>query len=85
MWKTYPLDNSLRCGAGKNSWWMSEEISFRPCPYLPEQYVDLDYDTWYKYITGEQDIDWGEARNSLELFANQKKLNITDMCSIFRK
>lgn len=85
MWKSYPADNSLRCGAGKNSWWMSEKYTFRPCSFLPDQYMDLDYDTWYSYITNEKEIDWTKARNSLELFASDNGLNIVDFCSVFRK
>lgn len=85
MWKSYPTDDSLRCGAGKNAWWMSEKYTFRPCSFLPDQYMNLDYDTWYRYITSEQELDWSKARSSLELFASEQNNDITDFCRIFRK
>ncbi len=85
MWKSYPIDDSLRCGAGKNNWWVSEELNFRPCSFLPNEYMCLDYDKWCYYINNEQKLDWSNARNSLELFAANHDLDITDLCPIFRK
>ena len=33
----------------------------------------------------EQELDWSQARSSLELFAVNHSLDITDLCPIFRK
>ena len=85
MWKSYPADDSLRCGGGKRDWWMSEHCLFRPCSFLPNEYLNLEYDTWYKYINNEQNIDWTQARTSLELFAAEHNFNIIDICPIFKK
>ena len=85
MWKTTTKDDSLRCGAGKNTWWMSEKFTFRPCAFLPNEYMNLDYDTWFNYITNKKVINWSKARGTLELFANEHNLDIIDLCSIFRK
>ena len=85
MWKYYPEDDSLRCGAGARDWWMSEEYKFRPCSFLPDEYMSLDYDTWYGYIMNEQGLDWSNARSSLELFATNNNLDITDICPVFQK
>ena len=79
MWKNYPEDDSLRCGAGARDWWMSEKYNFRPCSFLPDEYMSLDYDTWYNYITNEQELDWNQARNALELFATNHSLDIKIM------
>lgn len=85
MWKEYPADDSLRCGAGRTNWWMSENFTFRPCAFLPNEYINLDYATWYSYISNQHEIDWKRARKGLELFASDKNLDITDFCPIFRK
>lgn len=85
MWKFYPLDDSLRCGAGKNDWWISEKFRCRPCSFLPPQYIDLEYESWIRYIAGQEEIDWAAARNSLEHFAVNNKFSITDICPIFKK
>ena len=85
MWKYYPSDDSLRCGAGKVDWWMSEQFHFRPCSFLPYQYMNLDYETWYRYIINEEEINWTTAKESLERFAADNNCSITDICSIFRR
>ncbi len=85
MWKFYPLDDSLRCGAGKGDWWMSEKFSFRPCSFLPNEYLNIDYQTWHEYLLCESEIDWKGAKTSLELFAQKNNLSLTDICPIFRK
>lgn len=85
MWKSYPVDDSLRCGAGRTNWWMSEQFTFRPCAFLPEEYINLDYDTWYSYVLNQYDLDWKKARDTLELYASSNNLEITDLCTIFRK
>lgn len=85
MWKHYPEDDSLRCGAGARDWWMSEKYKFRPCSFLPDEYMSLDYDTWYNYIINEQELDWSQARSALELLAANHSIDITDLCPIFRK
>lgn len=84
MWKMSPMDDSLRCGAGKHTWWMSEKFTFRPCAFLPDEYVNLDYNTWKDYIANNYKIDWKKAENALELFAADNNLEITDLCTIFR-
>lgn len=85
MWKSYPVDDMLRCGAGRSNWWMSENFTFRPCAFLPDEYLNLNYDDWYSYIVNQYKIDWPKARNNLELFASNNDLDITDLCTIFRK
>ena len=85
MWKTYPENDSLRCGAGKTNWWMSEKFVFRPCAFLPDEYISLNYDTWSEYISNQYEIDWTKARTALEAFATDNKTSIVDICSIFRK
>lgn len=85
MWNSYPSDDSLRCGAGRTNWWMSEQKQFRPCSFLPNEYICLDYDEWIKYITKESNIDWKNSRKLLEVFASKNDLKITDICPIFRK
>lgn len=85
MWKMTSVDDSLRCGAGKNTWWMSEKFTFRPCAFLPDEYVNLDYNTWIACLSNNYRIDWKEARNTLELFASDHNLNLTDLCPIFRE
>lgn len=84
MWKMSSVDDSLRCGAGKHTWWMSEKFTFRPCAFLPDEYVNLDYNTWRDYITNNYEIDWKKAKNTLELFASDNNLDITDLCTIFK-
>lgn len=78
-------NDKLTCSAGSTSWWVSENLMFRPCSFLPNEYINLDYDTWYKYISNEQEIDWYNARKSLELFAFEHNVDITDLCTVFRK
>jgi len=85
MWKTTSVDGSLRCGAGKHTWWMSEKFMFRPCAFLPDEYVNLDYNTWLDYLSNNHKIDWQKARNTLELFASDNNLDITDLCTIFQE
>ena len=85
MWKAYPENDSLRCGAGARDWWISEKYKFRPCSFLPDEYMSLDYDTWYGYIMNEQELDWSNARSALELFASNNNLDITDICPVFQK
>lgn len=85
MWKSYPPNDSLRCGAGTKEWWISEKYTFRPCSFLPEQYINMDYDQWYSYINGDEEVNWSKARKALELFASQNNREITDFCSIFQR
>lgn len=85
IWKSNTKDESLRCGAGTKDWWMSEKYTFRPCSFLPEEYVTLDYEQWYGYITNVNEVDWAKARKCLELFAEKNNREITDFCSIFRQ
>jgi len=84
-WKNSPSDGSIRCGAGKNAWWMSEIFKFKPCTMLPDKYMNLDYNSWFNFITGNYNLNWHKARNALELFASENNCDITDLCAIFRK
>ncbi len=85
LWKTQSDDDSLRCGGGTRDWWLSEKYTFRPCSFLPEQYICLDYTKWYNFVTNKEGINWAKARRNLELFATENNRHITDFCSIFRR
>lgn len=82
--KYVPDDGSLKCRAGKNNWWMSEKFEFKPCSLLPNEYVYMDYNSWYQYINRECDVDWYKALASLQFFASEHEMKITDICSVFK-
>lgn len=84
MAKYVPEDGSIRCRAGKNNWWMSEKLVFKPCSLLPDEYISMDYNSWYQCIDGESNIDWYRALKSLQVFASEHKMEVTEICSVFK-
>ncbi len=74
-------NGKLKCSAGSLSWWISEELLFRPCALLPLEYLQLTYYQWIEYINGNANIDWISAKNRLVNYAKHHRIKVDEICT----
>jgi len=78
-------NHELICSGGSISWWMSEDFKFRPCAFLPSEYLLFSYEKWLKYINKKETIDWKSAYERLMLYSKENGVNAGDICSLFEE
>lgn len=71
------------CSAGSKAWWMSEDFIFRPCAFLPAEYLSLNYDEFMGYVHTQTSVDWRSAYERLSDYCKCNNISIADICTVF--
>ncbi len=64
------------CRAG--SWWVNENMLFRPCATLPYEYLLLNYEDWNSVVQNVSSIDWDSCMRRLETSNYMRVSNFPD-------